>query len=114
MSFYEKTLAPLGVKPLHGEADMYYGFGDTHPFFWISTSNERQPSATAVHVAFRANSKAEVDAFYAAALAAGGKDNGAPGYRTEYHAGYYGAFILDVDGNNIEAVFHDMSLMKIA
>ncbi len=114
MSFYEKSLAPLGIKPLHGEAGSYFGFGDTRPFFWISTSSERQPHATAVHIAFAAKNKEEVNAFHAAALAAGGKDNGAPGYRVEYHAGYYGAFVLDVDGNNVEAVYHDMSLMKVA
>jgi predicted lactoylglutathione lyase len=63
-------------------------------------------------VAFSAPDRAAVDAFHAAALAAGGKDNGAPGLRPEYHAGYYGAFVFDPDGNNVEAVFHDPSELK--
>jgi catechol 2,3-dioxygenase-like lactoylglutathione lyase family enzyme len=64
---------------------------------------------TPLHIAFAAPDRATVDAFHAAALAAGGTDNGAPGLRPHYHAGYYGAFVLDPDGHNVEAVFHDHS-----
>ena len=71
--------------------------------FAISTSYEPGPG---IHIAFAAESREEVDAFHAAALAAGGRDNGAPGVRTEYSPGYYGAFVIDPDGNNVEAVFH--------
>jgi catechol 2,3-dioxygenase-like lactoylglutathione lyase family enzyme len=85
-----------------GEA--HAGFGkDGKPFFWIgSGARARDP----VHFAFTAKSRDEVDAFYRAALAAGGKDNGAPGLRPHYHANYYGAFVIDPDGNNVEAVCH--------
>ncbi|AXC49335.1 VOC family protein [Paracoccus suum] len=110
-SFYEKALAPLGITCLmevteemtggHG-AHLGYGEGD-NPFFWIGTGRAASHS---IHVAFAARDQAGVDAFYAAAIAAGGKDNGAPGLRPQYHPGYYGAFILDPEGNNIEAVFH--------
>ena len=73
------------------------------PFFWIGEGC-RWP--TAMSSRLRRKSRAEVDAFYRAALAAGGKDNGTPGLRPHYHANYYGAFVLDPDGNNIEAVCH--------
>jgi catechol 2,3-dioxygenase-like lactoylglutathione lyase family enzyme len=77
---------------------------DQKPFFWIS--GRGHPAVSGVHVAFEAPSTEVVDAFYAAALAAGGQDNGAPGKREIYHPGYYGAYVLDPDGNNVEAVFH--------
>jgi catechol 2,3-dioxygenase-like lactoylglutathione lyase family enzyme len=101
-AFFEKALAPLGLKTMmdFGQA---CGIGDTRPFFWIgagATGNSH------VHIAFAAKDKAVVDAFYAAAIAAGGKDNGKPGIRAQYHPSYYGAFVLDPDGNNIEAVNH--------
>jgi catechol 2,3-dioxygenase-like lactoylglutathione lyase family enzyme len=102
--FYEQALAPLGYAMLFevpGGVGM--GFGEPpQPDFWIGRGapKERQ------HVAFRANSRAVVDAFYQAALAAGGTDNGAPGPRPHYHENYYGAFVLDLDGHNIEAVCH--------
>ena len=108
--FYLKALAPLGISMImevsaeqtgNGGA---VGFGaEMKPFFWIG---EGKTPADHVHVAFAAQSRADVDAFYKAALAAGGKDNGAPGLRPVYHADYYGAFVLDLDGNNIEAVCH--------
>jgi catechol 2,3-dioxygenase-like lactoylglutathione lyase family enzyme len=108
--FYLKALAPLGIIVVmqvsaedtgHGAA---VGFGvGFKPFFWIGQSEA--PSGP-VHVAFAADSRAAVDAFYHAALQAGGTDNGPPGLRPEYHANYYGAFVLDRDGNNIEAVRH--------
>lgn len=109
-AFYRKALAPLAlslqmeVTAEQTGADAHAGFGsDGKPFFWIGSGRR---AATGVHVAFAANSRAEVDAFYRAALAAGGRDNGAPGLRPHYHANYYGAFVLDPDGNNIEAVCH--------
>ncbi|WP_340161610.1 VOC family protein [uncultured Hoeflea sp.] len=79
------------------------GYGRDRPVFWISEGAAQSPP---VHVAFSARSHAEVDAFYAAAIEAGGRDNGAPGPRPHYHADYYGAFVRDPDGNNIEAVCH--------
>jgi len=79
------------------------GYGRERPTFWLHEGEKQVPS---VHMAFTANSRAEVDAFYAAAMAAGGTDNGSPGLRPHYHANYYGAFVRDPDGNNIEAVCH--------
>jgi catechol 2,3-dioxygenase-like lactoylglutathione lyase family enzyme len=109
--FYLKALKPLGigiVKQVSAEqtgAGAAVGFGaDMKPFFWIGEAPTAGDSH--VHVAFVANSRADVDAFYQAALTAGGKDNGAPGLRPHYHANYYGAFVLDPYGNNIEAVCH--------
>ena len=76
--------------------------GTQFPDFWLAQS----PAPTVAHVALRADDRAAVDAFHAAALAAGGRDNGAPGLRPQYHPGYYGAFVFDPDGNNVEAVHH--------
>ena len=73
--------------------------------FWLQAGTDEP--RTHQHVAFTARSRAEVDAFHAAALAAGGRDNGAPGLRPHYHPNYYGAFVFDPDGNNVEAVCHD-------
>ena len=112
-AFYEEALAPLGVKAImeYGEA---CGFGrERKPDFWIGKgpttfqTPAQLVTITPVHVAFHARSREEVSAFHAAALAAGGKDFGAPGVRREYHPSYYGAFVLDPDGHNIEAVCHD-------
>ncbi|MEF2072843.1 VOC family protein [Consotaella aegiceratis] len=105
-AFYEAALAPLGMTVVMDgdEAGGFAGFGkDGKPWFWIG--NGPMP-ATAVHVAFSAPDRAAVDAFHAAALEAGGRDNGAPGLRPHYHSNYYGAFVFDPDGNNIEAVCH--------
>ncbi|MBW3661145.1 MAG: VOC family protein [Gemmatimonadetes bacterium] len=100
--FYRKALAPLGWR-VEMEFDEEIGFGvDGHPFFWLRCGEAASP----VHVAFRCADRARVDAFHAAALKAGGEDNGVPGLRPHYHDNYYGAFILDPDGNNIEAVCH--------
>ncbi len=109
--FYEQALEPLGiglimtVTPEQTEAGgTAHGFGsDGKPYFWIG-DHERVGQGT--HVAFAVDSRAEVDAFHAAALAAGGTDHGAPGLRPHYHPHYYGAFVLDPDGLNIEAVCH--------
>ena len=110
-AFYERALAPLGYAKLMeftaaetGHTDTA-GFGEPpKPDFWISRG---EPNRPIVHVAFRARSRADVDAFHKAALAAGGRDNGPPGLRLHYLPSYYGAFVLDPDGHNIEAVCHD-------
>jgi catechol 2,3-dioxygenase-like lactoylglutathione lyase family enzyme len=101
-AFYDAALAPLGLWRLFGDGETYAGYGAERPFFWIG-SDGRTGYA---HVAFAVPQRAEVDAFHAAALAAGGRDNGAPGLREHYHPTYYGAFVLDPDGHNIEAVCH--------
>jgi catechol 2,3-dioxygenase-like lactoylglutathione lyase family enzyme len=103
--FFEQALEPLGYRvvmdfPEFGGA----GFGTgSSPDFWIMA---RDPRGTGTHVAFEVSERGTVDAFHAAALAAGGTDNGAPGVRAHYHPTYYAAFVLDPDGNNIEAVCH--------
>jgi catechol 2,3-dioxygenase-like lactoylglutathione lyase family enzyme len=109
-AFYIGALKPLGIGVImqmtaeQTGADAHAGFGkDDKAFFWIGTGNKPRGGA---HVAFTAQTRAEVDSFYRAALAAGGRDNGAPGPRPHYHEHYYGAFVLDPDGNNIEAVCH--------
>jgi catechol 2,3-dioxygenase-like lactoylglutathione lyase family enzyme len=104
-AFYEQALAPLGLTRLMEPAPGIGGFGDGQkPFFWIGT---RDPvTQTGIHVAFAADSRETVEAFHKAALEAGGTDNGAPGVREIYHPTYYGAYVLDPDGNNIEAVCH--------
>lgn len=110
-AFYERALAPLGYKVLMEvtaeESGGYRGAGfgvPPKPDFWVGSGAANIP---AVHVAFRAANRAEVEAFYKAAIAAGGRDNGPPGLRSEYHPNYYGAFVRDPDGHNIEAVCHD-------
>jgi catechol 2,3-dioxygenase-like lactoylglutathione lyase family enzyme len=103
-AFYEAALAPLGLKLMMEPAPTVGGFGSDFPFFWVS-SRGRSPQ-NGVHVAFRVESRELVDAFHAAALEAGAEDNGGPGVREIYHPNYYGAFVLDPDGNNVEAVCH--------
>jgi catechol 2,3-dioxygenase-like lactoylglutathione lyase family enzyme len=104
-AFYERALEPLGISLLAEPVPNTGGFGrDGKPFFWIS--GERKPTTENVHFAFAAPDRETVDAFHAAALAAGGTDNGGPGIREIYHPSYYGAFVLDLDGNNVEAVCH--------
>ena len=103
--FYTRALAPLGFSLLMQPAPQAAGFGrDGKPWFWIS--GDRLPTSENVHVAFTAPDRQTVDAFHAAALDAGGTDNGAPGVRAHYHPTYYGAFVLDPDGNNVEACCH--------
>jgi catechol 2,3-dioxygenase-like lactoylglutathione lyase family enzyme len=103
-AFYEQALAPLGVGVLL-DFPGYVGFGDGgRPWFFVAGG--RSELTRHVHVAFSAADRPTVDAFHAAALAAGGVDNGRPGPRPRYHANYYGAFVFDPDGNNIEAVCH--------
>jgi len=131
-AFYEHALAPLGIGLIMtATADQTesggtaHGFGsDGKPYFWFGDNGDSgadvpQTSAAmpgghgdlitvgeGTHVAFAAQSRADVDAFHRAALAAGGTDNGAPGLRPHYHPDYYGAFVLDPDGINVEAVCH--------
>ena len=108
-AFYAKTLAPLGYALVMetGQTENDHpaaGFGaDGKPDFWIGGEGGLNRP---MHVAIQANDRATVDAFYKAAIAAGGHDNGAPGIRAHYHPNYYGAFVLDPDGHNIEAVCH--------
>ena len=101
-AFYLRALAPLGIEIVL-EMPGGVGFGaDGKPFFFIA---DREPSSP-VHVAFTSPDRAGVDAFHEAAVAAGGRDNGKPGLRPHYHPSYYGAFVYDPDGNNVEAVCH--------
>jgi catechol 2,3-dioxygenase-like lactoylglutathione lyase family enzyme len=108
--FYDNALAPLGYKMMmevpkeftEGKVSLGYGVPPKVDF-WMS---EGTPNKPLLHVAFRAENHRQVDEFYKAALAAGGRDNGAPGARPHYHKHYYGAFVLDPDGHNIEAVCH--------
>ena len=105
--FYEAALAPLGFEAVYSDEGRA-AFGLVHRTegaddFWILVGGT--PSS-GVHVAFAARDREAVDAFYRAAIEAGGRDNGAPGLRPEYHARYYAAFVFDPDGNNVEAVYH--------
>jgi catechol 2,3-dioxygenase-like lactoylglutathione lyase family enzyme len=109
-AFYTTVLASLGMQLLmdmdlsdEGGPAGYAGFGAARPQFWIGTG---KPFTGRLHVAFAAKDRAQVRAFYEAALASGAKDNGPPGLRPHYHANYYGAFVIDPDGHNIEAVSH--------
>ncbi|MDQ0464806.1 catechol 2,3-dioxygenase-like lactoylglutathione lyase family enzyme [Caulobacter ginsengisoli] len=109
-AFYDAALAPLGIgivmqvsaEVTGGQA--YIGYGSQgRPYFWVGGGG---PDTGRLHVAFSAPDRAGVDAFYKAAMAAGGRDNGPPGLRPHYHPNYYGAFVLDPDGLNVEAVCH--------
>jgi len=103
-AFYDQALRPLGIERFASDGPNFAGYGaDRKGFFWIGV---RDAVPIGTHIAFASPSHAIVDAFYAAAMAAGGKDNGPPGPRPQYHAHYYGAFVLDPDGHNIEAVCH--------
>ena len=107
--FYDAALAPLGaslvmmVPEEHTGGAKVGGYGYDRPQFWLYESDEPGPGR---HYAFTADTRAEVGAFYEEAMAAGGRDNGAPGLRAHYHPNYYSAFVLDPDGNNIAAVCH--------
>ena len=103
--FFEKALLPLGITVVM-EWDGHIGMGrDKIPQFWIGQGEASRVHAP-LHLAFAAENREQVRQFYAAALAAGAKDNGAPGLRPHYHADYYGAFVIGPDGHNIEAVCH--------
>jgi len=102
-TFYHQALSPLGITQameMHGW--FAYGKGG-RPVFWFGQGRMAQHP---MHIAFVADNRQQVDAFYQAALAAGGRDNGPPGLREQYHPNYYGAFVFDPDGHNIEAVCH--------
>ena len=106
-AFYDAALAPLGIRQLYVAPKEYtngvdaVGYGRERPMFWIAGGDATRGK---LHVAFTAKTRAQVDAFYEAALKAGGKDNGPPGLRPHYDKDYYGAFVLDPDGFNVEAV----------
>lgn len=109
-AIYDAALAALGIKVVMqipvaftGGKDVV-GYGREQPQFWLTEADSAPDGG--LHIAFSARSHAEVDEFHKAALAAGARDNGAPGPRPHYHANYYGAFVLDPDGNNVEAVCH--------
>jgi catechol 2,3-dioxygenase-like lactoylglutathione lyase family enzyme len=109
-AFYASALEPLGIALImevtaeQTGAGAHAGFGAAgKAFFWIGDQGR---ACTGAHIAFAAKTRAQVDAFYRAALKSGGRDNGAPGVRPHYHENYYGAFVLDPDENNIEAVCH--------
>ncbi len=113
-AFYDAVLATLGVRRVMDmeEADYVaagYGGSEHEPAFWIGAAIAEVPApvpSEGQHIAFAAPNRAAVDAFHAAALAAGGRDNGAPGLRPQYHENYYAAFVADLDGHHIEAVCH--------
>ena len=116
VAFYRCALRPLGYQLLLEfpaavtGTDEVAGFGvPPKPDFWIAAGTPNRPP---IHVAFRVSERALVDAFYQAALEAGGRDNGAPGPRPHYHEHYYGAFVLDPDGHNIEVVCHETSTAR--
>ncbi|HEY3207161.1 MAG TPA: VOC family protein [Gaiellaceae bacterium] len=101
--FYAQALTPLGYSlRMEFEGGAGFGAGEGMADFWLGSSSERG----ATHVAFAARDRAAVDAFYDAAMATGGKDNGLPGLRPHYHENFYAAHVHDPDGNNIEAVTH--------
>lgn len=109
-AFYDAALAPLGiavmmeVTPEQTGGNGHLGYGSQgRPYFWIGNAG---PATGSLHVALAAPNRRAVDSFYAAAMAAGGRDNGGPGLRPHYHPNYYGAFVLDPDGLNVEAVCH--------
>ena len=102
-AFYDQALGAIGSERLYAEGEHFAGYGcKGKAFFWIG----QRGAVTGTHVAFTVEDRAAVSRFHAAALAVGGRDNGGPGLRPHYHASYYGAFVLDPDGHNIEAVCH--------
>ncbi len=108
-SWYAAALAPIGYTVMmefpaeQAGGQPAAGLGDTKPDLWLAGGGPTQPHT---HLAFAVKNRALVDAFYKAALAAGGRDNGPPGIRAHYHPNYYGAFVLDPDGHNVEVVCH--------
>lgn len=114
--FYDAVLKKLGFRRVMEVMPYGIAYGLKAPEFWVHLPHDQNApsSGNGTHIAFTANSKAAVNAFHAAAVSAGGKDEGAPGPRPEYTPDYYGAFVRDLDGNKIEAVFFDMSTSKPA
>ncbi len=113
VAFYDQVLPSLGCKRIL-EHPGAVAWGREYPEFWVQTPIDGQPASTGngSHVGFVASSRAEVDAFYAAALAAGARDEGAPGPRPDYGEPYYGCFVRDLDGHKIEATYWDMELFQ--
>ena len=111
-AFYSKVLKPLGYEVLM-EFDFpgsgkFCGMGvKGKPDFWLAPQSREHPAATGQHIAFRAERRAQIDDFHRLALQAGAKDDGKPGPRPHYHANYYGAFVVDLNGVHIEACSHD-------
>lgn len=101
--FYEAVLATLGMSVIR-EAPSTVGFGKRYPEFWLNARDEARAVDPATHICLRASSEDSVNRFHQAAIAAGGQDDGAPGLRPQYTENYYGAFIIDPDGNRVEAV----------
>ena len=105
--FYERVLEPLGFSEIgpwsNANREVAFGLKDANDF----AISDQYDAGGQLHIAFAADTREQVDAFHEAALADGGRDNGAPGPRPEYSAGYYGAFVLDPDGHNVEAVCHE-------
>jgi catechol 2,3-dioxygenase-like lactoylglutathione lyase family enzyme len=104
--FYDATLGALGYKCLF-EGDAGLGYGAEHPAFWVTATEHPVPAdkRSGLHICFAAPTRAAVDAFHRAGLSTGGSDNGKPGLRPDYHANYYGAFVVDPDGYRVEAYY---------
>ncbi len=105
-AFYAKALKPLGYEVIM-EFEGQVGIGaERKPDFWLAAPDREHPAHTPMHLAFTAKTRKTVDAFHAAAIKAGAKDNGKPGLRKDYHPNYYGAFVIDPDGHNLEVCCH--------
>jgi catechol 2,3-dioxygenase-like lactoylglutathione lyase family enzyme len=104
VAFYDSVFGAIGIAQLYAFEERFVGYGTKgKAFFWIGA---REAPLTGAHIAFAVDSRLLVDTFHRTGLLAGGRDHGAPGLRPHYHANYYGAFLLDPDGHNIEAVCH--------
>lgn len=112
-AFYSKALAPLGIE-LVVEVQGWAGFGTKDKAaFWFGPADVGEQNQSPMHIAFRASSTEAVDQFYQAAIEAGATDNGKPGMREMYHPNYYGAFVIDPDGHNLEAVCHEATCHEV-
>lgn len=113
-TFYDKALTSLGIKRIETIEGIAVAYGKVYPEFWIAIPHDDQEATVGngVHIGFIANSQAQVHAFYEACIAAGGRDDGAPGPRPIYGEPYYGCFIIDPDGHKIEASFWDVEMEK--
>ncbi|KAI3559068.1 glyoxalase/bleomycin resistance protein/dioxygenase [Colletotrichum abscissum] len=105
VDWYLAALAPLGFKKFVEPNEYACGLGVQRPDFWIAC-HQVDKANIPLHIGFKADNRKVIDEFHKAALAAGGKDNGAPGLRPQYHLDYYGAFVIDPSGNNVEVVCH--------
>ena len=113
--FYDAVLGTLGYKRVMEFMPYAIAYGETAPAFWVQLPHDKNSASVGngVHVGFIARSKDAVQSFHAAGLANGGKDNGAPGPRPDYGPDYFGAFVLDLDGNKIEAVLQEMAIAPV-